>query len=79
MKTPKDPAAVSLTVAEKRSFEAWIIANVNTNVVPNDEGNSDALVFNLIHLLRGDGERYDYKPEQDAELETWRLGGYFDR
>jgi hypothetical protein len=71
--SPKGPAAVSLTDAEKRCFEAWIIANVYASVVPNDEGNDGALVFNLVHLLRGDGERYDYKPEQDAEMIAWGL------
>lgn len=62
-----------MTITEKAKFEAWIITNVDESIVPADEGNGKALVFNLIHLLRGDGERYNYAPKQDAELKEWGL------
>lgn len=68
MNEPRD-----LTETEKNRFERWIIENVTASVVPPDERNSDALVFNLVHLLRGDEEMYDYLPKQDAELVAWGL------
>lgn len=64
---------MELTSEDIKKFEAWIIANVNDRVVPGDEGNSEALIFNLVHLVRGDGERYNYLPHQDKEIESWGL------
>jgi len=49
-------------------FISWVLHHVDSNVVPNDEGNSQALVYNLIHLYLGDGAQYHYLPEQDQEL-----------
>jgi len=63
---------IELTEQEKQRFELWIRENITADEVPNDEGNGRALVFNVVHLIRGDGEKYDYKPEQDAEIDSWR-------
>ena len=60
-----------LTAEEKRRFEEWIIANITARIVPSDEANGEALVFNLVHLIRGDGERYQYIPMQDEEINNW--------
>jgi len=60
-----------LTAEEKRRFEEWIIANITARIVPSDEANGEALVFNLVHLIRGDGELYSYTPEQDEEINKW--------
>ena len=58
-----------LTDLEKARFEQWIIDNVDESIIPADERNGAALVYNLIHLLRGDCAKYDYLPEQDIEME----------
>lgn len=65
----REKVKISLTTQDIRKFEEWIIENIDETVVPNDEGNADALVYNLIHLLRGDNRKYDYQPEQDKEIE----------
>lgn len=67
--------AVDIDVWNNRSGDdiiEWIIKNVTTNVVPGDEGNEEALVYNLVHLAAyGSGFRYyDYEPEQDAEIKS---------
>jgi hypothetical protein len=54
-------------------FEQWIIKNVEESVVPSDEGNGPALVYNLVHLLRGTGKTYNYLPDQDEELRSWGI------
>jgi hypothetical protein len=47
----------------------WIIKNVDANVVPPDEGNGDALKFNMVYLVLDGGKtRYQYLPEQDEQL-----------
>jgi len=50
----------------------WIVKNVTSDVVPGDELNDEALVYNLVHLATyGEGFRhYDYEPEQDLEIES---------
>lgn len=53
----------------------WILQNVDESVVPNDEGNGGALVYNLVHLAMKDGKEYHYGPEQDEELEEWAKNG----
>lgn len=69
-----------MTQHEKALIEQWILDNVNETVVPSDEGSAEGLVYNLIHLLR-DGKgyrRYNYQPDQDAEIARWRDdGAYF--
>jgi hypothetical protein len=62
---------IELTVVEKIRFEEWVVENVTSNIVPSDEANGEALVFNLVHLIRGDGEQYAYTPEQDEEVNKW--------
>ena len=62
-----------LTKDEKIKFERWIIENIDETIVPADEGNDIGLIYNLVHLLRGDGQKYDYKPEQDDEIKSWGL------
>lgn len=49
--------------------------NVDVRVVPNDEGNEEGLIFNLVQLLRHgpDAPRYAYLPEQDALVESLLL------
>jgi hypothetical protein len=63
-----------LTDQERKKFEEWIIAHVDAyRDVPADEGNTEALVYNLIHHLR-EGDTftpYAYTREQDAEITTW--------
>ena len=51
----------------------WILENVDGTDVPNDEGNDDALKYNLVHLaVEGKGyKHYEYLPRQDAEIEKW--------
>lgn len=63
---------MGLTSQEKKIFEQWLIENIDETIVPADEGNGDALLYNLVHLLRGDKEKYDYQPRQNNELESWR-------
>jgi len=48
----------------------WIVQNVSATDVPADEGNTEALIYNLIHLARDgkDYHPYNYEPEQDLEI-----------
>lgn len=62
--------SMQLTNEEKSRFKQWVIENVNETIVPGDERNGAALVYNLIHLLRGDCKKYDYSPNQDRELRS---------
>jgi hypothetical protein len=62
-----------LTEEEIAKFEKWIVANVDESVVPADEGFAEGLVYNLVHLLRGDNNRFDYKKEQYEEMALWGL------
>ncbi len=61
---------MELSPEEKERFVAWVIAHVDERIVPCDEGNSAALIYNLVHLIRGDQEKYDYRPHQNDELES---------
>jgi len=56
---------------EKEIIRAWIVKNVDDRDVPGDEGNPDALIYNLVHLLQeGRPYRmYEYQADQDAEIE----------
>jgi len=62
-----------MNTMERKACEKWIIENVTAKDVPNDGGNSEALIFNLVHLLRDgpDYDHYDYQAHQDAELRSW--------
>lgn len=64
---------MTFTAEEISKFEQWIVENVDETVVPLDEGNGDALAYNLLHLLLGDNQQYDYLPSQDAEIELWQF------
>lgn len=64
---------IQLTDEEKTRFAQWVIENIDAQVIPNDEGFGEALVFNLIHAIRGDNERYSYRDEQHTEMKQWGL------
>ena len=60
---------------------AWIKETVAYHeVVPMDESNSEALIYNLVHLAQ-DGDDYEegsygpynYEPHQDAEIKSWNI------
>lgn len=59
---------IKLTGIEKERFERWVIENINERIVPSDEGNGDALIYNIIHLMRGDYDKYNYLPHQNDEI-----------
>ncbi len=59
---------------------AWLKEAVACHeVVPMDESNSDALIYNLVHLAQ-DGDDYEggsygpynHEPHQDAEIKGWK-------
>jgi len=64
---------ITLTDDEKQRFSQWVIENIDAQVIPNDEGYGEALVFNLVHAIRGDNERYAYHDAQHAEMKQWGL------
>lgn len=75
---PSPPRVLPMcTAAETDVIVRWIIANVDADVVPNDEGNGDALAYNLVQLARhGPAHgRYRYRADQDKEIESWRAMG----
>jgi len=45
---------IILSEQEKERFEKWAIENIDDTAVPLDEGNGEALLFNIVHLIRGD-------------------------
>jgi hypothetical protein len=53
----------------------WLVENVDERVVPGDEGNGDALLFNLITLLEtGEADDlYEYKPEQNRRINDLKM------
>lgn len=55
-------------------IEQFITHYVDDRVIPNDEGNGDALAYNLVMTARtGEpGNYYQYLPEQDKLLENLR-------
>lgn len=63
---------IKLTAMEKARFSQWLIENITERVVPQDENNDAALVYNLVHRVRGDNDLYKYAAEQDAEIAGWR-------
>lgn len=64
---------MSLTDAEKERFIEWVKSNVDESMVPDDAENGGALVFNLVHAIRGDNERYSGEPHQDEAITQWLL------
>lgn len=65
---------------EKEIVVRWIIDNVDSSVVPLDEGNGDALIYNLVGLARhGPGYRpWDYADDQQREVDSWLAGAVAD-
>lgn len=57
---------------ERKIFEQWIIENIDETVVPADEGNGDALAYNIIQVLYYGKKAvmYNYQPQQDEELKA---------
>lgn len=54
----------------------WIVQNVDSSIVPADEGNSDALVYNMVQLAMNRDERYEYQSDQKDYLrELYRIYG----
>ena len=51
----------------------WLIKNIRYDNMPPDEEDSEALLYNLVHLAReGEGfERYAYKDHQEEEIDSW--------
>ena len=64
---------VKLTEGEKVMFSLWVIQNIDDQTVPSDEGNGDALIYNIIHQIAGDNKKYNYDADQDKEIETYDL------
>jgi hypothetical protein len=71
---PSDDAKIAIERCAKIALiERWIVRNVDAfQVVPVDEGNTEALVYNLVQLLRhGDSFKpYTYEPEQDKTVKA---------
>lgn len=53
-------------------LEKWIVQNVTAEIVPADEGSTEGLIYNLVQLARDSKKRYNYLPEQDAEIRALR-------
>ncbi len=64
---------MSFTDLEKEKFIEWIKLNIDETIVPKDRDNGGAIVFNLIHAIRGDNERYNAEPHQDEAITQWML------
>jgi len=64
---------MSLTASEKERFIEWVKSNIDESIVPDDAGNGGALVFNLVHAIRGDNERYSSEQHQDDDIAQWML------
>ncbi len=62
-----------LSNAEKEKFIEWVKSNIDESIVPEDAGNGGALIFNLIHAIRGDNEKYTGKSSQDEAIMQLRL------
>ncbi len=59
-----------MTEEEMELIARWIVQNVDAADVPGDEGNSEGLVYNLIHHLwdGNDYQQYEYTEEQLREV-----------
>ena len=64
---------MSLTEKEKERFIEWVKSNIDESIVPEDAGNGGALVYNMVHAIRGDNERYSGKRKQDEDIAQWLL------
>lgn len=65
--------AMSLTEQEKERFVEWVKSNIDASIVPEDSSNEGALIFNLVHAIRGDREKYNGSAEQDEAIAQWML------
>lgn len=61
-----------LTKEQKDLFRQWMIDNFRGahDIVPADEGLDEGLLYNLLHWLNGDEERYAYRPDQIEEMQS---------
>ena len=64
---------MSLSDQDKEKFIEWVKLNVDETMVPEDPGNGGALVFNMVHAIRGDNERYSGESSQDDDIAQWML------
>ncbi len=64
---------MSLTEQEKERFIEWVKSNIDASIVPEDSNNEGALIFNLVHAIRGDREKYNGSAEQDEAIAQWML------
>lgn len=65
---------IELSERDKNVFIQWVIQEIDERVVPLDEGDSNGLVFNIIHCIKGDNTKFDYKnKEHYAEILEWGL------
>lgn len=67
-----------LTNIQQQIFEEWVVEHLSRlrDVVPDDEGNQDALIYNLVQAIRGSRDRYEGREDQDAEISTWHLDAF---
>lgn len=64
---------MQLSDQEKERFIEWVKLNIDETIIPDDTNNGGALVFNLVHAIRGDRERYNSEPHQDEAINQWLL------
>lgn len=58
---------------DKEKFIEWVKLHVDETMVPEDAGNGGALVFNLVHAIRGDNIKYTGDSSQDEDIMQWML------
>ncbi len=64
---------MSFSDDDKEKFIEWVKLNIDETIVPDDRNNGGALVFNIVHAIRGDNERYSSEPHQDEAITQWML------
>lgn len=62
-----------LTDQEKERFTDWVKMNIDESIIPEDRDNGGALVFNIVHAIRGDNEKYSGEAHQDEAINQWLL------
>lgn len=50
----------------------WLLENVDSSLVPNDEGNDDALLYNFLMAAEKLPDRWNYEPHQVEYLSSIR-------
>lgn len=53
-----------MTPTETNIVIKWILENIDSNLVPTDEGNSEGLIYNCLMAAMQKEERFEYKPSQ---------------